>query len=163
MIFENTHITCLCGSGLAYLACCGVYHRGEQLPETAEALMRSRFTAYARKDTVYLLATWDEAKRPAELDLSQEHAIWHSLQIIECKKGRAQDNKGIVAFKAYYSLDTEDYYFHEISQFVKRQGKWLYVDGVIKSAGKVNTHPPLARNSLCHCGSGKKFKRCCGA
>lgn len=154
---------CLCGSGLAYPACCGRFHAGETLPPTAEALMRSRFTAYARRDVAYLSATWDAGKRPATIDFSRETADWQKLTILDTKKGRAQDTKGIVEFKAYYVQDGEECFMHEISRFVKAGGRWLYLDGVVKAAGKVSATRDTGKNAPCSCGSGKKFKRCCGA
>lgn len=160
MNIENEH--CLCGSGLAYTECCGLYHSGETTPTTAEQLMRSRFTAYALRNVDYLLASWDAEKRPATIDFSKETAEWQRLQIIGSKKGSSKDTKGIVEFKAFYSQDGDDYFMHEISRFVKKGGRWLYLDGVIKSAGKVQNSLISSRNALCPCGSGKKSKHCCG-
>ena len=158
----DTQEPCLCGSGLSYEECCGQFHAGEALPATAEALMRSRFSAYARRNVDYLLATWDAGKRPAVIDFSKETAQWQKLTIVDTKKGRAQDSKGIVEFKAYYSQDGEPCFMHEISRFVKAAGRWLYLDGVVKAAGKVAASQDAGKNAPCPCGSGKKFKRCCG-
>ena len=158
----SSSVTCLCGSGREYAACCGLFHSGEYLPTTALELMRSRFTAYANRDAKYLLATWDTGKRPAQIDFSKETAEWQKLEIIACKKGGAKDSKGIVEFKAFYSQDGEDCFMHEISRFVKSGSRWLYLDGVVKAAGKVASETVSGRNALCSCGSGKKFKRCCG-
>lgn len=155
--------TCLCGSSLSYSDCCGRYHSGEQLPATAEQLMRSRFTAYAHRNVDYLMASWDTGKRPTSIDFSKETAQWHTLQIINCKKGDAKDNKGIVEFKAFYNQEGIEYFMHEISRFIKTGQRWLYLDGVIKAAGKVDASTNTGRNASCTCGSGKKFKRCCGA
>lgn len=124
--------------------------------------MRSRFTAYARRNADYLLASWDAGKRPARIDFSKETAQWLTLQIVDCKKGSTKDSKGIVEFKAFYEQDGESYFMHEISRFVKTGQRWLYLDGVIKAAGKVEASSGAGRNALCACGSGKKFKRCCG-
>ena len=154
--------TCLCSSGLDYAACCGRFHDAEELPDTAEQLMRSRFTAYALRDVDYLLTTWDAGKRPSSIDFSKETAEWQKLQIISCKKGGAKDSKGLVEFKAFYRQDGEDCFMHELSRFVKSGQRWLYLDGVIKAAGKVKAGSNSGRNALCSCGSGKKFKRCCG-
>jgi SEC-C motif-containing protein len=154
--------TCLCGSSLNYAECCGSFHSGEHAPPTAEALMRSRFTAYAMRNVDYLQSSWDKSKRPAVIDFSKETAEWQKLQIINIKKGGQQDSKGIVEFKAFYSQDGGDYFLHEISRFVKTGQRWLYLDGVIKAAGKVVTETIGGKNALCACGSGKKFKRCCG-
>lgn len=158
----NDAENCLCGSGLPYTECCRRYHGGEHSPATAEVLMRSRFTAYALRNVEYLLGTWDASKRPAMIDFSKETALWRKLAIVGTKKGGPQDSKGIVEFKAYYTQDGSDYFMHEISRFVKTGGRWLYLDGVIKAAGKVCADTDTGKNAPCPCGSGKKFKRCCG-
>ncbi|WP_026604297.1 YchJ family protein [Methylomonas sp. 11b] len=160
-ITDNTE-TCLCGSGLHYLECCGRYHSCEHFPPTAEALMRSRFSAYAQRNVDYLLNTWETSKRPAAIDFSKETAQWQKLVIVDTKKGGTHDSKGMVEFKAFYRQDGEDYFMHEISRFVKTDSRWLYLDGVIKAAGKVAISTDTGRNAPCACGSGKKFKRCCG-
>lgn len=153
---------CLCGNELNYQNCCLTYHSGEMKPTTAEALMRSRFTAYAMKKEAYLLATWDKAKCPDEIDFSKEQARWTKLEIIKLKKGGEKDKKGIVEFKAYYIQDEEEYVMNEISRFQKVAGQWLYLDGLVKSVGKVGQQTDQGKNAPCSCGSGKKFKRCCG-
>lgn len=158
----DTTEDCLCGSGQSYADCCGPFHDATSLPASAEALMRSRFTAYALRKTDYLLASWADSTRPAGIDFSKETAQWQSLRIIACKKGGPKDAKGIVEFKAFYSQDGMDCFMHEISRFVKTGPRWQYLDGIIKAAGKAETHQAAGRNSLCGCGSGKKFKRCCG-
>ena len=153
---------CLCGSNLPYSQCCGLYHTGEKIPATAETLMRSRFTAYAMHNGEYLQKTWDATKRPAQIDFSKDTAQWLRLEIIDVKKGGVQDEKGVVEFKAYYLLDGEESVMHEISRFKKVAGRWFYLDGVVKSIAKAHETQNLGKNALCSCGSGKKFKRCCG-
>ena len=74
--------------------------------------MRSRFTAYARRDADYLQASWDTGKRPAVIDFSKETAQWQKLVIVGTKKGGEKDSKGIVEFKAFYSQDGGDYFMH---------------------------------------------------
>jgi SEC-C motif domain protein len=155
--------TCLCGSELMYADCCGKYHNGTQNPATAEALMRSRFTAYALRNVDYLLSSWDKSKRPAAIDFSKETAVWQKLQIINVKKGGPQDSKGIVEFKAFYCQDGGDYFLHEISRFIKTGQRWLYLDGLVKASGNTVSNTNAGKNAPCACGSGKKFKRCCGA
>lgn len=162
-MISDTSQTCLCGSGLPYTACCGKYHNGEAYPATAQALMRSRFSAYALRNVDYLLATWDAGKRPAAIDFSKETAQWQKLVIVGSKKGGTHDSTGIVEFKAYYLQDGEACFMHEISRFVKLGSRWQYLDGVIKAAGKVSAAADTGKNAACPCGSGKKFKRCCGA
>lgn len=130
---------------------------------TAEILMRSRFTAFAMHNESYLLKTWDISKRPAEIDFSKNAAEWQRLEIVNTKKGGVKDSKGIVEFKAFYVLDGEEYVMNELSRFRKHNNQWLYLDGTVKSIAKVGQQISQGKNALCSCGSGKKFKRCCGA
>lgn len=154
---------CLCGSGIDYGQCCGLFHSGDKLPATAEALMRSRFTAYAKDNTDYILATWETASLPEKQSLSDENLVWQKLEIIDTKKGGISDNKGIVEFKAFYLNKGEDYMLHEVSRFIKKNDRWFYVDGAVKKVGKIIPQLNQGKNAPCPCGSGKKFKRCCGA
>lgn len=154
--------SCLCGSALDYKHCCGLYHSGGKTPQTAESLMRSRFTAYAMHNGDYLQATWDASKRPEQIDFSKDTAEWQGLEIVSVKKGGVNDEKGIVEFKAYYLLNGEESVMNEISRFKKVADRWFYLDGVVKSLGKINQTTNQGKNALCSCGSGKKFKRCCG-
>ncbi len=160
----NTSTICPCGSGVTYQQCCEHFHTGVKNPETAEALMRSRFTAYVMDITGYIQTSWDTSTRPKEdkLNFGGEKLDWQRLEILDTKKGGAADSKGIVDFKAYYSKDGEDHILHETSRFIKTNGRWLYLDGVVKTVGKVVTQIKEGKNAPCACGSGKKFKRCCG-
>ena len=157
----NTLKLCLCGSGIVYQQCCGLFHAGEKIPATAVALMRSRYTAYVLRNVAYLQGTWDASLRPKTIDFSRENITWLRLEITEIKKGEAKDSKGVVAFKAFYSQDDEEHVMNEISRFTKVNGRWFYLDGVIKAMGKVDLQTNLGKNAPCACGSGKKFKRCC--
>lgn len=159
----DTHdVPCLCGSSIDYQQCCEPYHTGEKTPATAEALMRSRYTAYALRNGAYLQATWEAAKRPKTIDFSRENVDWLRLEVTETKKGGISDNKGVVGFKAFYNQDGEAYVLKETSRFVKTGGRWFYLDGA-GSISKAAAPEQQGRNALCPCGSGKKFKRCCGA
>lgn len=153
---------CLCGSDLTYDQCCGQLHSGKTHTTTAKTLMRSRFTAYAMRNGNYLLQTWDTASRPEAIDFSKETGEWTSLDIISSKKGTEKDSKGIVEFKAYFTQDGEAKVMNEISRFVKKQGHWFYLDGKVKSVGSSSGPVNQGLNAPCACGSGKKFKRCCG-
>jgi SEC-C motif-containing protein len=124
--------------------------------------MRSRYSAYVLRNAKYLQETWDSTKRPEAIDFSREKITWLRLEITDIKKGSAKDTKGIVAFKAFYSEDGEGCVMNEISRFNKRSGRWYYLDGVIKSMGKIDMRTNQGKNAPCACGSGKKFKRCCG-
>lgn len=152
---------CLCGTERPYQECCQPYHCGDKYAPTALELMRSRYTAYAMHNAAYLLKTWDPRNRPDNIDFSKEEAKWQKLEIVSSKKGGVKDSKGLVEFKAYFSIDGEQRVMTEISRFVKQKGHWLYLDGSVKSIAdpqQVN----LGKNAPCSCGSGKKYKRCCG-
>ena len=124
--------------------------------------MRSRFSAYVLGISEYILATWDAISRPDGQNLMDENLAWQRLEIIDTKKGGGNDNKGIVEFKAFYLNNGEDYMLHEVSRFAKTNGCWFYVDGVVKKVGKIIQQQNQGKNAPCPCGSGKKFKRCCG-
>jgi SEC-C motif domain protein len=160
----NAETFCLCGSGIEYRQCCEPFHSGDELPATAEKLMRSRFTAYALDKTQYVQDTWDASTRPKpeKTQLAEENIDWQRLEIIDTKKGESNDSKGIVEFKAFYLNNGEAYRLHEVSRFVKTSGRWFYLDGVVKKVGKIIQQSNQGKNAPCSCGSGKKFKRCCG-
>lgn len=122
---------CPCGSNQNYAECCQLFHVGEDLPVTAEALMRSRYSAYVFKNSDYLLMTWHKNTRPKQLDFSQDNTTWKKLEILNTKKGGAKDDKGRVEFNAFYVQDNEIRLMHEISRFKKVAGRWFYVDGVL--------------------------------
>ncbi len=159
----DTRSLCSCGSGIEYGLCCLPYHSGKKLPKTAEILMRSRYTAYALDNTAYILRTWDDKVQPEKMDFSEKNLEWKRLEILGTKKGGVKDTKGVVEFKAFYLENGEEHLLHEISRFVKSNGRWFYLNGVVRSAGKIVRQANEGKNAPCPCGSGKKFKRCCGA
>ncbi len=117
--------------------------------------MRSRYCAYVLKRSDYLAATWHPSTRPASLDVSSDDTAWQRLVIVDTEKGGIDDREGEVEFAAYF-LGGE---LHERSRFLKEAGQWLYVDGDILPP---RTEVKVGRNDPCPCGSGKKFKKCCG-
>jgi len=120
---------CPCGSGDEYSSCCGHYLDDAQLPDTAEQLMRSRYCAYVLRRVDYLLVTWHAATRPHTIALdAAEHVQWLGLKVI-----RSQQNAdtGVVEFVARHKLNGKAHRLHEVSQFVKENGRWLYVNGDI--------------------------------
>ena len=120
---------CPCGSGAAFPACCRPYLRGDAEAPTAEALMRSRYTAFVRGDAGYLLRTWHPRTRPATLDV--EDTAWRGLEVIDAVDGGSDHTTGTVTFAAHYatgviSIGT----MRETSAFVREDGRWLYVEAV---------------------------------
>ena len=110
--------------------------------------MRSRYTAYALRNTAYLRETWDATRRPEKIDFSREKIDWLRLEITGTKKGGIKDSKGMVVFKAFYMQNGEEHVMNEISRFTKNNGRWFYLDGVIKSIGKVGLQTNLAAGHL---------------
>ena len=155
----NTPKTCPCGSRKKYQYCCGQYLSGKELPETAEQLMKSRYTAFCQGNIDYLIATLHPDKRQGsdrkELTKSINNTSWLGLTIIDTSQGKKHDKVGYVEFMAVFKI-TEPQQLHERSKFIKTDGKWFYVEGDIM--------PDLIpkRNDNCWCGSGKKYKKCHG-
>jgi SEC-C motif-containing protein len=123
----NEQALCPCGSGLSLDDCCGCYIAG-MTAQTAEQLMRSRYTAYVFKNNAYLFATWHVRTRPELLE--EDNAKWLGLKIINYQQ---HDNThAIVEFVARYKIAGRAYRLHEISQFVFEEGRWFYLDGVLR-------------------------------
>ena len=129
-----TNISCPCGSKKAAKYCCQMYFSGKKKPETAEKLMRSRYTAFVQGNVDYLIATLHPDQRKTndrkELSRSIEDTEWLGLTIINTTKGKQKDSTGIVEFEAIYRVD-EPRQLHERSQFIKIHAHWFYVDGEI--------------------------------
>lgn len=122
---------CPCGSGLAYAACCEPLHQGTAAPD-AGALMRSRYAAYVLGLADYLRATWHATTRPAELDLNESpKPQWLGLDV---KAFRAEGDQAQVEFVARYKINGRAHRLHEISAFVREDGRWFYVAGSFPEA-----------------------------
>jgi SEC-C motif-containing protein len=122
---------CLCGSKKPYQTCCHTFHVGAKTPETAEQLMRSRFTAYALHLEDYLLNTWAKSTRPGRFSF-EEDLQWIKLKIIKTKQGKAGDEEGTVLFKAFYQSGEQKGHMTEKSRFERDENQqWVYVDGIV--------------------------------
>lgn len=132
----NDDDRCPCLSGETYAACCARFHSGladgVRAP-TAEALMRSRYTAFAVGDAAYLLATWHASTRPAGLDIDTG-TTWRRLDILRTEQGGPFDDVGLVEFEARYRSDGVRGMLHEVSRFVREDGRWYYVNGNVTTA-----------------------------
>ncbi|MEO8408054.1 MAG: YchJ family metal-binding protein [Oxalobacteraceae bacterium] len=130
---------CPCGgSGAAFADCCAPFLAGAQLPPTAEALMRSRYVAYTLHDEAYLLATWHPSTRPAAgLFDDDQRLTWLGLAVKSPLRLRKRNDaaecdsadRDSVEFVARYKIGGRAHRLHEVSRFVREQGRWLYVDG----------------------------------
>ncbi len=160
-------MTCPCGSGLEFSACCEPFISGGAVPDTAEQLMRSRYSAYATVDMDYIHETLhpdhrEDHDRNAARKWAED-SDWQRLEIISTDRGAAGDTEGSVEFRAHYRENGKNHVLHEISRFVKVDGRWTYVDGEMPKPQTVRREQKVGRNDPCPCGSGKKFKKCCGA
>ncbi|MFF7241402.1 YchJ family protein [Streptomyces collinus] len=116
--------SCPCGRPESYDACCGRFHAGTAAAPTAEALMRSRYSAFVVGDAGYLLRTWHPGTRPGRLDLDPG-TRWTGLEILGTTDGSAFHRTGTVTFRASYRGGS----LHERSRFERVDGAWVYVDG----------------------------------
>ncbi|MFI2665948.1 YchJ family protein [Micromonospora carbonacea] len=118
---------CPCGTGQPYPDCCGKLHRGHADAATAEALMRSRYTAYALGDTTYLLRSWHTSTRPRRLH-PEPGQRWTRLDILHTDRGGLLDNTGTVTFQAHYRQASRPATLTEHSRFTREHGRWVYLD-----------------------------------
>lgn len=121
MIEEN----CPCGSGLTYAECCRPFHVGAALAPTAERLMRSRYTAFVKRDAKYLMRTWDHLNRPSTLEF-EDDLEWVGLTILGRTKGGLFDDVGTVEYVARYRSGGERGRQQENSAFIRSGKAWLY-------------------------------------
>lgn len=159
---------CPCGTLNTYDECCKPFHAGDANPETAEKLMRSRYSAFVKNEIQYIADTHIPGTKDFDLEEAREWATtstWKGLEIVNTKKGGESHTDGVVEFKALYSDKEErDYLHHEVATFKKINEKWYFDQGQIVGAGPIRrATPKIGRNDPCTCGSGKKYKKCCGA
>jgi SEC-C motif-containing protein len=135
---KNAPTACPCG-GAAYATCCGRYI-GTALPAPgAEQLMRSRYTAYTLRNEAYLRATWHHSTRPGEPIVSDDEKLqWLGLEVKSALRLRQRqvtpdadgdENRDSVEFVARYKVNGRAHRLHELSRFVREDGRWFYLDG----------------------------------
>ena len=157
----STNEDCPCGTGKSYGDCCQPFHLRKSFPETAEQLMRSRYSAFVEKLGDYLLQTRHPSLRhldsQQQLEESFNNTTWTGLTILSREQGSIDDNDGYVSFMASYrdantGNATKDGTLTERSFFKKEGAQWYYLEADFN----------MGRNDICWCGSGKKFKKCHG-
>ncbi len=120
---------CPCLSGLPLPECCGPVHTDHARAVTAEQLMRSRFSAFAVGDPAHLLRTWHRSTRPTALELDADRR-WYRLDVLATAAGGMFDEHGTVEFEAFYRSSQGRGSQHEVSRFLREDGRWHYLDGV---------------------------------
>ncbi|MEL7293767.1 MAG: YchJ family protein [Pseudomonadota bacterium] len=164
--------SCPCGNPSPYKTCCALVHHDHSQAKTPEQLMRSRYSAHVMGLVDFVVATYHpscEAEKQ-RLEISESvDSDWNGLEVIRCEQGRHTE-EGFVTFKAYFHQEGQQYCLEERSRFIKQDGLWYYIDGTFPSQ-EPHVDPRLeqtvstvkiGRNDPCLCGSGKKFKKCCG-
>jgi SEC-C motif domain protein len=160
-------MNCPCGSQREFASCCRPIIAGEAAAATAAALMRARYTAYTQVEIEFLHDSLHPDHR-GEHDAESVRAWaaeseWHGLEIIATADGGPDDETGEVEFACEFTRDEQRQRHHERARFAKVDGCWYFVDGKpVKLRPFVRPEPKLGRNDPCSCGSGRKFKKCCG-
>lgn len=156
---------CPCGSGTPYPECCEQIISGARPATTAEQLMRARYSAYvfAKMDFVFESTHPDhrEGYDHAGTKKWAETADWQGLEIINTSRGGAEDQVGEVEFVALFSENGNKREHHEAGQFERKDGLWYFTEGQMVRP-KPLTVTKIGRNDPCTCGSGLKYKKCCG-
>jgi SEC-C motif-containing protein len=158
---------CPCGSGKPYADCCEPLISGAQAAVSPEALMRSRYTAFATRQVAYLEQSLHPGQRsdydaPGTAKWAGDSS-WEGLEILNVSGDPETDSSGKVEFRAHYRRKGERIEHHELAEFRKANGVWYFYDGKMVTPGQVRRDTPkVGRNDPCPCGSGKKYKKCCG-
>ncbi len=156
---------CPCGSGNSYSECCEQIVSGVQPAQTAEQLMRARYSAYvfAKMDFIFE-STHPEHRQAYDHAGTKEWAEtaeWLGLEIVSTHKGGADDSVGEVEFIARFIEKGNNREHHEAGQFRRKDGRWYFADGHMVKPKPI-TVTKVGRNDPCTCGSGLKYKKCCG-
>lgn len=156
---------CYCGSGVTYSDCCEPIIGGVQSAKTAEQLMRARYSAYvgAKMDFIFETTHPDHRQGYDHAGTQEwaENSEWLGLEIVNNLKGGPDDTTGEVEFIARFSEKGVPREHHENAQFKKDKGRWYFAEGAMVKPKPV-TVSKIGRNDPCTCGSGLKYKKCCG-
>ncbi|CAM4191197.1 UPF0225 protein VV1358 [Vibrio neonatus] len=127
--------------------------------------MRARYCAHELNLVDFVIQTYHpscNAGGDADAIAQSVQGDWSKLEVVNSEAG-SNDNEGFVTFNAYFTEDKRQYSFTEKSRFVKEDGQWFYIDGEMYDYPLAVKKTMVGRNDPCTCGSGKKFKKCCGA
>ncbi|MRR53890.1 MAG: YchJ family protein [Deltaproteobacteria bacterium] len=157
--------SCPCGSGASFADCCEPVITGAQNAETAEQLMRARYSAYTKVATDFIFeSTHPDHRKGYDHEGTKtwaEKSEWQGLEIIGTQAGGPKDSAGEVEFIARFRENGVPRTHHECGHFERENGRWYFTDGsIVKS--KPIIADKVGRNDPCPCGSGLKHKKCCG-
>ena len=157
--------TCPCGSGIDYSTCCEPVISGRTPAPSAEALMRARYSAHAKVEVDFIYdSTHPDHREGYDRAGTKEWAAeseWHGLQILGTNRGGAGDETGEVEFVARFRDKSGVRNHHERGQFQKVKGRWYFTEGIMVKPQPLSV-AKTGRNDPCPCGSGRKYKKCCG-
>ncbi len=155
---------CPCGSHSSYATCCEPIISGNRVAETAEQMMRARYTAHDKVEIDFIFnSTHPDSREGYDIEGTRSWAAdseWLSLEIVDTVKGLQGDQTGEVEFIARFRTKEGIRTHHERSLFKQVDGHWLFAEGEMVKAQPVTT-TKIGRNDPCPCGSGKKYKKCC--
>jgi SEC-C motif domain protein len=158
--------SCPCGSGRAFADCCSPYLNGEPAP-TAEALIRSRYTAFTLGDLDYVERTITDHAAASFNRVDMESALpgteWLGLEIRDTEDGGEGDETGTVRFAFSFRANGRPFTQVERATFLRVDGEWRFHDSEINPKSEPVRVAHVGRNDPCPCGSGKKYKKCCGS
>jgi len=136
--------------------------KGVTKASTAELLMRSRYTAHAVEDFEYLHHTYvPTCDTPYEEEEYEATIKWTKL-VINSHEPEVHPGISHVDFSAYFTEKDRQGVMHEKSEFILRDDKWLFNRPLREGPAPIKAGPKVGRNDPCPCGSGKKYKKCCG-
>ena len=154
---------CPCGSGQTYGQCCEPVLKQQRPAASAEFLMRSRFTAHVVGDHLHLHRTYlDTARKPFVADEADVGDVEWTRLVIHAHEPGPKPEMSYVDFSAYYKDGDAELALHEKSEFRRIDGPWFYTRSLRIGPAPAKATPKVGRNDPCPCGSGKKFKQCCG-
>ncbi len=160
---------CPCQSQKLYSQCCEPIHHDVKKAARPEQLMRARYSAHVLGLVDFVVETYHPSCEAASQRQEITDSIdsdWVNLIVYDCQKGAHQD-EGYVTFSAYFMQDGQQHALTECSRFVREHDQWYYIDGTFpepkdKRLTQSISSLKVGRNDPCICGSGKKFKKCCG-
>jgi SEC-C motif domain protein len=157
--------SCPCGSGARFEDCCEPVIQGKRESQTAAELMRARYSAFATGAMEFIVDTTHSATR-GEVNVPDitewsNTSTWQGLEIIETKD--LDEQRAYVSFEAHFTQQGKEQKHREKSLFEREDGSWRFVTGdELKNPTVRYETPRPGRNDPCSCGSGKKYKKCCG-
>ena len=163
---SNTNELCPCGSGKKYGECCEPIIKGKIKAPSAEACMRARYTSYVVGEIDYIINSCEEGEGIGEIDRKatedwSKQSQWNGLKILRTEKGE-KEGEEIVEFEADYSRHNMQDIHPELSLCKEVGDAWEYVAGNVIPTTVTRVGAKVGRNDPCPCGSGKKYKQCCG-